>query len=711
MCLFRKTSRKSRETDSIENNPSEKSENQDTLNLGWYYSENKQEFQLAKISETDRTTHFYVIGATGTGKTKFLEYLIQQDIEKGNGFGVIDPHGDLVEDIKGFLILHYLPTDEEITNRVILIDPTDQKYTVTFNPLEKIPNISEAEQANELVGALKTIWLDSWGARMEEMLINSFIALSENNMTLAELPFLLADYYFRESVLSNVENPITRQYFKVFNSWTPKMRAFWAESTLNKINAFLVDERIRHILCSPKSSFNLREIIDQKKILLIKLDKGKLKGSADLLGALLMAKIQMAAFSRSDMPQKKRTPFYLYIDEFQNFASESFAVVLSEARKYGLSLIMAHQTLAQIPEELRSLILGNTGIQVFFRLNRQDAQLLAKESFEYSGEEVKTVSNLRPVYWSLGEEWERHINELQTLPLRVCYVKHKTEGGVIPIQTVEVETAEQVFVEILERNEKEYLDWFKTVPFGQKYLVEREKLVSLDKQRQNLVRERSEIQRQGQRTRPVPEYFKKPVRQDIKVEPSVAVPPVIKERPKEDISAPKEKESSQHRYLQNLIKKMAEEKGYKATIEQPIADGSGRVDVSLERNGKKIACEVSLTSTDTQEFKNIEKCLAAGYEKVILCSPEKKTLESVKALASQRLNESDRKKVLFFQPEELLLYFEEAAAAEISKEERIKGYKVKVTYQATKEEEKKAKREAIAQVILQALKRMREKNH
>lgn len=685
-------------------------EQEKTLDLGWYYSENKEEFQLAKIAEKDRATHFYVVGATGTGKTKFLEYLIKQDIEKGNGFGVIDPHGDLIEDVKGFLILQYSPDDPEITDKIILIDPTDPNYTVTFNPLERIPGISEAELAGELVGALKTIWKDSWGARMEEMLINSFIALSENDMTLAELPLLLTDYYFRESVVLNIRNPVTRQYFKVFNSWTPKMRAFWAESTLNKINAFLVDDRIRYILSHPKSSFNMREAIDNQKIILIKLDKGKLKDSADLLGSLFMAKIQMAAFSRSDLPQNKRTPFYMYIDEFQSFASESFSVILSEARKYGLSLIMAHQSLAQIPEELRSLILGNTGIQVYFRLNRYDSQTLAKEAFEYSGQEVKTIRKLSPVFWSLGEEWEQHFKELQTLEPRICYVKHKIEGGIIPIQTVYIETAQEVFTEILGQTEEQFSTWFKSIPFGRKYLVERERLVAESIAREAEVSEKAKpykketlYRREIIPAKPLPKKEETPVKE------KVITAPVVIERPKVETPPAKDKAISQHRYLQNLIKKMAEDKGYRATIELPIFDGSGRVDVSLERNKRKIACEISMTSTGDQELKNIKKCLAAGYEKIIVCSPDQKTLESIKALVSQNIADSEQRKIFFFQPEELLLFLEEETAAELTKEERVKGYKVKVQYQAASDEEKKVKREAVAQVILQALKRIKGK--
>jgi len=677
-----------------------------TLELGWHWSENKEEFQLAKIADSDRLNHFYVIGATGTGKTKFLEYLIRQDIEKGNGFGVIDPHGDLIEDIKGFLVLRYEPDDEIISNRVILIDPADPDFTVTFNPLEKVSGVPIAEQANELISAFRKIWSDSWGVRMEDLMRNSLIALAEAELTLTELPQFLTNRGVRQGILEKVSHPLAQEYFKRFDTMTDRSQVTWIEPIMNKIGAFFSDDRIRHIFSSEKSSFNIREIMDHQKILLIKLDKGKLKDSADLLGSLLMAKIQMAAFSRSDILQRKRIPFYLYIDEFQNFASESFSIVLSEARKYGLSLIMAHQTLAQIPEEMKSLILGNTGVQVYFRINRHDASLLAKEAFEYSGHEVKRVSGFRPTYWSLGEEWERYTSELQTLPPRVCYVKHKIEGGVIAIRTADIETAQEEFIDIAGMTETEYLNLIRNIPFGRQYLVSREELNRKADERRGLIKERAEVQKQTiyREKKKVAEpkaEISEPVEKE---EPETFV---LKEIPKEEIRVSREKEITQHRYLQNLIKKIAEDKGYKATIEQPALNGQGKIDVALERNGKKIACEISITSTDEQEVKNIDKCLSAGYEKVILCSPEKRTLSNIKSLLSQRLSKSDQAKVLFLQPEDLLHHIDELEAAEQNKEERIKGYKVKVQYQATKEEEKKAKREAVAQVIIQALKRMK----
>jgi hypothetical protein len=443
----------------------------ETLDLGWYYSEKKKEWQMAKIRDEDRKVHFYVVGASGTGKSKFLEFLIRQDIEKGNGFGVIDPHGDLVEDVKGYLALA-LPR-EEIEERVVLIDPTNERYTVAFNPLEKIEGVSSAEIAAELVEAFKKIWIDSWGARMEDLLRNTLIALIEAELTLDELPRFLIDNEFRESVLERVTHPIAKRYFQRFNALAPRTREEWMESTLNKVNAFLSDDRIREIFSHRKSSFSLREVMDSKKILLIKLDRGRLKENGDLLGSLLLTKIRMAAFSRSDVPREKRVPFYLYIDEFQNFATEEFIDTLSEARKYGLVLIMAHQNLSQLPKSLQDSILTNCGIQCYFRVCRGDAEILAKEAFETTGMEVKAVRFSEEYvdydWFTYQEEWERYIQKLEKLPNRCFYAKHKIEGGVLPLRTADVLPAYEEFG--IER--EEFGEIMKGVVFGRKYLLER----------------------------------------------------------------------------------------------------------------------------------------------------------------------------------------------------------------------------------------------
>jgi Cdc6-like AAA superfamily ATPase len=443
----------------------------DILDLGWYWSETKQEMQMAKISEKDRSTHFYIVGASGTGKSKFLEFLIREDIKKSNGFGVIDPHGDLVEDLKGYLIISYSP--QELEEKVLFIDPVDKKYTVFFNPLENIKGVSAAEISAELVEVFKKIWRDSWGARMEDLIRNTFIALIESGLTLVELPRFLINEDFRLNVLEKVSHPITLQYFQRFNTLTPKTRDEWIESTLNKVNAFLSDDRIREMLSSTHSSFLLREIMDNKKILLLKLDKGKLKENADLVGSLFLTKIKMAAFSRSDIPKEERVPFYLYLDEFQNFATQAFIETLSEARKYRFSLVMAHQNLSQLPEDLQDSVLANCGIQVCFRVSRKDAETLAKESFMTTGTEVKSYKLSWDIidydFYSYPEEWEKYFQELQNLPNRHFYAKHKIEGGVVLLQTVDVFSAYEEFG----ITKEEYCELLEKSQFGKKYLRER----------------------------------------------------------------------------------------------------------------------------------------------------------------------------------------------------------------------------------------------
>ena len=683
----------------------------DALDLGLYYSENKEQLQVAKVREADRGTHCYVVGATGTGKTKFLEFLIWQDILNGHGFGVIDPHGDLVEDIKGLLAGRYWMEDdvETITERVVLIDPTDYEYTVTFNPLESIPGVSVAEQAGELVSSFRKIWSDSWGARMEDLMRNTLIALGEAALTLLELPLFLTRRQFRKATMERVQNPVAIDYFHRFDGLTDRAQITWIEPVMNKINAFLADERTRLMFASPRSSFNLREIMDEGKHLLIKLDKGKLRGAADLLGSLFMAKIQMAAFSRSNLQPSERVPFYLYIDEFQNFATESFEVILSEARKYGLSLVMAHQSLSQIPDSLRGLILSSAGLQVFFRLNRSDASLLAKEIFQYSGFEVKSEGVKSPVYWSYAEEWEHKIAELQHLPPRVCYLKHKIQGAVAELNTVYVPAP----WECLSVRENQCRHYMSIIPFGFSYLEEKAELAERASERLRDAEAGMQLE-----VEPEPPARREPAVAATVGPPGLPAGAIEQHTPKEPASpvildaahivpadTPAERE---HRRLQHLIKKLAEQNGYRATIEQPTADGKGRVDIGLESDDRRIACEITVTTSPEHELQNIRKCLASGYDLVILFASERKPLEKVKTLCLEELSESERQQVTFLEPDGLVMFFEQEAANAASKTRKVKGYTVKVDYQPLQETEKHMKRQALANIVFKSFRRDKE---
>src|SRR3989338_5526471 len=341
-----------------------RSPNPNELALGWASgkdeTDGREVYQLKGIPQDRRDAHFYVVGATRSGKTKFLESLIKQDIENGLGFGVIDPHGDFTEDIKGYLYALNKDAPESLQERVVLIDPTDKNNVATFNPLEITGNETAEGVVLELTDAFKKIWHEAWGSRMEDLLKNTLIALVENNLTIGEVPLFLTNANVRRKVLEKVKHRECRQYFaERFDNLRRSEQDDRMESTLNKVGAFLFDPALRQILVASKSSFNIREIMDDGKILLVKLAKGQFKSNADLLGSLLLAKIQATAFARTDTRELKRQKFYLYIDEFQNFATESFKDMLAESSKYKLPLILAHQELAQLPTPLRASILTN----------------------------------------------------------------------------------------------------------------------------------------------------------------------------------------------------------------------------------------------------------------------------------------------------------------------------------------------------------------
>ena len=628
--------------------------------LGWTWSDNKDEWQLARIAEVDRLIHMYVVGATGSGKTKFLESLIRQDIDHRQGCGIIDPHGDLIDDLRAYLAVEGLKQGEEfLREQIVLIDLANPHSTVAFNPIEQLPGIPAGEQAAELISSFRRIWADSWGVRMEDLLRNSLIALSEAQLSLVSLPRFLTDTTFRKSVTVHLSHPIAKDYFERFERLSDRNRLTWAEPVLNKINALLANDRVRQLLAAPHSTVNLREVMDSGKILLVKLDKGRLKDSADLIGSLLLSKLQLAAFSRSDIPAWQRRPFYLYVDEFQNFASASFGVLLSEARKYGLSLVMAHQTLAQVPGEIQSLILGNIGIQVVFRVNRQDAERLAKESFQYSGYNIKSAMLHKINYWSLGEEWEQNTERLQGLNPRQAWIKHKIEGGLIQIETVDVDPPWQR----LGLSPWEFGEVMESAPIGAAYLRSRNEIdrltslpqpaissaagtrsdasqipaqpVSLDpdaltflqllivrpeltitqlyeafgastwkgaKLRQELVDAGDLIEietRRGKGGRLA--KFLLPTEQALK---------------RLDGELPDGGGGALHRHLQQLVVAEAENKGYQTEIEYELPAG-GIVDVHACRDHERVAVEISITSNATRELEHIRACLEAGYDRVI----------------------------------------------------------------------------------------------
>lgn len=337
------------------------------------------------LSVSERQHHGYILGASGSGKSKLLYYAIIQDIQAGRGFCLIDPHGDLYHDILSWIAGSYLrgknmSAYQQAGNKLVLIDPSCSEWITGFNPLETI-GIDSYAQAMEFMGFIKKIWSDAHsGPRMEELIRNTLVTLSRNKLTLLEAKNLLSDSQFREQLVSKLPDGEIKDYwFHRYNSLSDRMQAIYREPILNRLSVFLSDPSIRLMVGVKESTINFRQVMDQSSWLLVNLSKGRLKNNAHLLGAFLVAKLQLSALSRVDVNRNKRTPFFIYVDEFQNFMSDDFETILSEARKYGIGLTLAHQHLDQIDHKLRSTILGNTMAQVIFRVSNQDASTLASE--------------------------------------------------------------------------------------------------------------------------------------------------------------------------------------------------------------------------------------------------------------------------------------------------------------------------------------------
>jgi type IV secretory pathway TraG/TraD family ATPase VirD4 len=327
------------------------------------------------IKQKDRLRHIYIIGKTGQGKTTLLENMINFDIQNKNGLAFLDPHGDSVQ-----RILDYIP--KERIDDVIYFNPTDVNHPIAFNPLEKVSWEHRHLTAISLLSIFKKIWVDAWSARMEYILTNTLLALLEwPNSTLLDVNRLLADEKFREKVVNNLKDEVVKAFWKQeFAKYHLQFRTEAIAPIQNKIGQFITNPLIRNIIGQTESAFDLRKIMDEGKIFLANLSVGAIgEETSRLLGGLLITKFQLSAMSRVDVPEEKRKDFYLYIDEFQNFATESFINILSEARKYHLSLTLAHQYLDQVPEEIVKAVFGNVGTFIVFRLGANDAEIFNKE--------------------------------------------------------------------------------------------------------------------------------------------------------------------------------------------------------------------------------------------------------------------------------------------------------------------------------------------
>lgn len=336
--------------------------------------------QAVGIKQPDRMFHMHVIGKTGTGKTSLLETLIRQDIDAGRGAALIDPHGDLAQRVLAYA--------KQRRSDVVYLDAADPAAPYGYNPLHAVGKQHIPLAVSGLMEVFKKRFADAWGVRMEHVLRNTLYAIFESGGgTLSDVLSMLSDKDFRKSVVKKVENEAVRQFWEwEFPNYSDRYRVDSIAPIQNKIGAFLADPRMRKIVTKPAVDLSLRRAMDRGQVLVINLAKGVVgEDSASLLGALLMTTFGLAAYSRANIPEAARKPYYLFVDEFQAFTTLAVADMISELRKYGLALTVAHQHFEQLQDGVRHAVIGNAGTLICFRVGAEDAALLSREFMDVVG--------------------------------------------------------------------------------------------------------------------------------------------------------------------------------------------------------------------------------------------------------------------------------------------------------------------------------------
>ncbi len=336
------------------------------------YHNNFDEFGIRR---SDRRRHLYVVGKSGSGKSKMLELLIKEDLEAGKGVGVLDPHGDLVDNC-----LKFVPKDR--IGDVVYFDPADVEFPIAFNPMETVAEEYKMQMTVGFIQIFKLLFGSNWTDRLEHVLRYTVLALLDSpNTTVLSILKMLTDKNYRQNIVSRIQDNVVKNFWvSEFAGWSEKFDAEAITPLLNKVGQFVATNMIRNIIGQPRSKFDLRQIMDEERIVFMKVSKGILgEENSSLLGAMIITKLYQAALSRANMPEEERKDFYFYVDEFQNFATGAFAEILSEARKYCLNLTIAHQYMGQVSDVIQKTVFGNVGSMISFRVGSEDAGILSNE--------------------------------------------------------------------------------------------------------------------------------------------------------------------------------------------------------------------------------------------------------------------------------------------------------------------------------------------
>lgn len=616
------------------------------------------------LSAKHRSRHMYVIGASGTGKSTLLLNLIRQDLGNGEGLAIFDPHGDLIDRILGFV-------PERRLKDVVLIDPSDSEFPIGFNILSAASDLEKTLLASDLVTVFQRQSM-SWGDQMTSVMGNAVLAFLESAQggTIVDLRRFLVEDRFRREFLKTVQDPDVVYFWE---REFPLLRGRPQAPILTRLDTFLRPKPIRYMVAQKDSTLDLRAVMDEGKVLLCRLSHGAIgEENAQLLGTLLVSKFHQMAMSRQDVAEEKRRPFYLYIDEFHHFVTPSMAQMLSGARKYGLSLILAHQDLRQLQSrssDVLSSVLTNPGTRVCFRVGDEDARLLAKGFSSFDAADLQNLGTGEAIVRVERSEWDFN---LRTVPLSAVDEQLGTERR------------GQIVAETRQRYARPR--------------AEVEALLSVHRQEDAAaaasgVEERTPVSRPRHVAPPTPTVGPT----TLTTESGAITPPR---------SIPG-RGGQEHKYLQGLIRKWGEGNGWGVTVEESVLDDLGRVDVALRQDGLSVACEIVVSSPADHEAQNIQKCLAAGFSFVVVVSSEKRRLGHIRTLAKERLSSEQFARVHLVSPQDVFDLLGGLHHLAPKPETTVRGYRVRVRMQPGKANEQEAKHGAVSAVIAKALRRMK----
>lgn len=627
-----------------------------------------------RLSPDQRVRHTHLIGTSGTGKSTLLFNLIRQDIENGEGVAVLDPHGDLIERILGII-------PQERIEDVVLLDPSDEEYSVGFNILSAHSDLEKNLLASDLVAVFQRL-STSWGDQMGSVLQNAILAFLESSRggTLAELRRFLLEPSFREAFLRTVRDPDVVYYWQKAFPQLSGNRSIGP--VLTRLGTLLTPKTIRYMVSQTENRLDFAQIMDTGKILLAKLPEGLLgRENSSLLGALLVSKFQQLIMGRQAKQISARRDFWLYVDEFANFITPSMAEILSGARKYRIGLTLAHHELHQLQADLNvaSAVMSHPFTRIVFRVSDDDARKLAEGFSFFEASDLRNLEAGQAIGrversdfdFNLSIPLPRDLDEAAAAQRRQEVVAASRRKYAVP--RAQIEASAQPIEPAA----------FAAVPKTQVKSSPAVSETSFPKQ-QN---------RDSETISPASEIA--PRTQTAASERKMPTPPA-------DLG----RGGGQHQAIQQRLKRAAEELGFRATIEKPILNGEGSIDLLLERADVVIACEISLTTSVDHEVRNVTKCLKTDLPQVAVICIEEDRLRKIAAAVRGSLGPEASNRVGYFQPDAFIAKLKGLVPPPTTHPEDThvrRGYKVKKTYAQITPEERSARENAALKMIAEAM--------